>query len=85
MTIRQKERLIEAIKRELVAYGFREDSYGNFVNSDKSVRYKFGKRGLRKERSLRDYEGKIVWKRISSGYYSALYLDEAGGLHGLTR
>lgn len=85
MTIRQKERLIEAIKRELVAYGFREDSYGNFLNSDRSIRYKFGKRCLRKERSLRDYEDKIVWKRISSGYYSALSLDGDGRLHGLTR
>jgi hypothetical protein len=85
MTIRQKERLIEAIKRELVAYGFREDSYGNFVNSDKSVRYKFAKTSLRREHSSRDYENKLVWKRFSSGYYSVLSLDENGKLHGLTR
>ena len=85
MTIRQKERLIEAIKRELVAHGFREDSYGNFLNSDRSIRYKFGKRCLRKEQASLNYENRIVWKRTSSGYYFALYFDESGKLHGLTR
>ena len=85
MTVRQKERLIEAIKRELVAYGFREDSYGNFVNSDKSVRYKFAKTCLRREHSYRSYDNKLMWERFSSGYYSALSLDGDGRLHGLTR
>lgn len=85
MTKKQKSRLIEAIIHELIAHGFTEDAYGNFVNSDKSIRYKFGKRCLRKEQASRNYEGRIVWKRTSSGYYSALSLNEAGGLHGLTR
>ena len=85
MTKKQKSRLIEAIIHELIAHGFIEDAYGNFVNSDKSIRYKFGKRCLRKEQASRNYEGRIVWKRTSSGYYSALSLNESGGLHGLTR
>lgn len=85
MTKKQKERLIESIQSELVAHGFIKDSYGNFVNSDKSVRYKFAKTSLRREYSYRDYENKLVWKRFSSGYYSALSLDNDGRLHGLTR
>lgn len=85
MTKKQKSILIESIKNELNSNGFHEDSYGNFVNSDKSVRYKFAKTSLRKERSLRNYENRLVWKRVSSGYYSALSLDEDGRLHGLTR
>ena len=85
MTKKQKSRLIEAIIHELISHGFIEDAYGNFVNSDKSIRYKFGKRCLRKEQACRNYEGKIIWKRTSSGYYSALFFDESGKLRGLTR
>lgn len=85
MTKKQKSKLIEAIKHELVVYGFNEDSYGNFVNSDKSVRYKFAKTSLRREHSFRNHENKLVWKRFSSGYYSALSLDSDGRLHGLTK
>lgn len=85
MTVRQKEKLIEAIKRKLVDYGFNEDAYGNFVNSDKSVRYKFAKTSLRREHSYRNHEDKLMWRRFSSGYYSALSLDDDGRLYGLTR
>ncbi|MDY0388524.1 MAG: hypothetical protein RBT65_15660 [Methanolobus sp.] len=85
MTKKQKQNLIQGIKYELASYGFVEDSYGNFVNSDKSVRYKFAKTCLRREHSYRNHENKLMWKRFSSGYYSALSLDELGRLHGLTR
>ena len=84
MTKKQKAKLIESIQSELVAHGFIQDSWGNFVNSDKSVRYKFAKTSLRREHSYRNYEDKLIWKRFSSGYYSVLSLDN-GELHGFTR
>jgi hypothetical protein len=83
MTANQKSKLIEKIKSELVGYGFSEDSYGNYVNSDKTIRYKFSKTCLRKEKSWRNSDNILQWSRVRSGYYSNLSFSETGKLVGL--
>lgn len=85
MIAKQKEELISSIKSELARYGFVEDSYGNFVNSDKSVRWKFKKNVLRRERSHRNADNKLVWTGVKTGYYSKLYFNESGRLVGFER
>ena len=83
MTANQKSKLIEKIKSELVGYGFSEDSYGNYVNSYKTIRYKFSKTCLRKEKSWRNCDNVLQWSRVKSGYYANLSFGETGKLIGL--
>ena len=82
MNARKKEQLLIQVKAHLISKGFREDRFGNYINEEKTCRFKFNKISMSKEISHRNSEGNLRWFRVRSGYYKDLFFED-GKLIGL--
>lgn len=81
MTPKQREEKEKALRAFLIARGFKEDKWGNFIREadGKAVRYKFTAVALRRE--VRCSHG---WVRASSGYIRDIQIID-DKIHGMSR
>ena len=66
MTNNRNQKVIDALKAYLIESGYTEDRYGNYLNSEKTRRYKFNAISYRIEQKFRK-GGK--WYKIGGYYY----------------
>lgn len=62
---------------------WKKDAYGNYKKG--RYRMKLNERACRLDLSYRNYENKLMWTRLKSGYYSKLHISENDKLSGMKR
>ena len=61
---KKNRRKMAELKTRLEESSFTEDRYGNILNGDKTIRYKFNETSFRKEVKVDK-----SWHRVNGGYY----------------